>query len=407
MPKSGLNLYNPLKLFETIKPLVFEKFKKYPSMKQQITYECLMKKRDLVTKEEETDNSHFHSEQQKIYEGSNFDEIYKIMVNKIIESFETYSNNSSQWVFEEGSKIILNINNIKLLKGSSWIPLPSFLKKKKAIINPKNYDQKCFLWCIAIHKLLKTNPNFKHPERISNILKKKAEKYDLKGVNFPCEFSDIDKFEKNNNISINVLAFDGEFFIKRETKKRHSTHVNLLLFEENGTSHYCLIKNKSRLLSSEKSKHDGKEFFCDYCFQGFTNEELLTSHSEYCKNHKFIKTYFPKKGETLKFINFERMHDVPFITYADLECCLEPIDSQIGDNTKQFQKHEPSGYCYMIKCFDDTLFKPILRRYTRKSANEDVALKFMKSLERDYRKIYKKFKFPKKDFYERRRCKRF
>ena len=139
LQKYGLNLYNPLKLFETIKPLVLEKFKEYPSTKQQITYECLMKKINLVTQEEETDHSHFHSEQQKIYEGSNFDEIYETMFNKI-ESFETYSNNSSQWVFEEGTKIILNINDIKLLKGSSWIPLPNFLKNKKVLINPKNYD---------------------------------------------------------------------------------------------------------------------------------------------------------------------------------------------------------------------------------------------------------------------------
>ena len=244
-------------------------------------------------------------------------------------------------------------------------------------------------------------PNLKNPERISKILKKKAEKYDLKGVNFPCGFSDIDQFEKNNNISLNILGYeDGEFFIKRESGKRYSTHVNLLLFEKNGISHYCLIKNKSRLLSSEKSKHDGKEFFCDYCFQG------LTSHLEYCKNHKFIKTYFPEKGETLKFTNFERIHDVPFRTYADFECCLKPIDNQIGSNTKQLQKHIISGYCYIIKCFDDTLFKPILRQYTRKSDNEDVTLKFMKSLEKDYRKIYRKFKFPRdvKDFKNAKKC---
>ena len=129
-------------------------------------------------------------------------------------------------------------------------------------------------------------------------------------------------------------------------------------------------------------------FFCDYCFQGFTKEKLLTIHLEYCKNHKFIKTYFPEKGETLKFINFERMHDVPFKTYADFECCLEPIDNQIGSNTKQIKKHTISGYCYIIKCFDDTLFKPILRQYTRKSDNEDVALKFMKSLEKFIEHFY-------------------
>ena len=83
------------------------------------------------------------------------------------------------------------------------------MKNKNAIINPENYyDQKCFLWCVGIHELLKENPGLKNPERIPKILKKKVEEFNLDGINFPCGFSDIDKFEKNNNIPINVYGYD-------------------------------------------------------------------------------------------------------------------------------------------------------------------------------------------------------
>ena len=55
----------------------------------------------------------------------------------------------------------------------------------------------------------------------------------------------------------------------------------------------------------------------------------------------------------------KKMHNAPFTIYADFECDLKYKDKNIGDDTKQFQKHEPSGCCYLIKCFDDNLFKPL------------------------------------------------
>ena len=110
-----------------------------------------------------------------------------------------------------------------------------------------------------------------------------------------------------------------------------------------------------------------------------------------CENY-----FFPKEESILKFIHYERIHDVLFVIYADFECSLKPINKDIGENTKQFQKHKMSGYCYLIKCFDDSLYKPKLVRYTKKSDDEDVALKFVESLKNSIRQIHQQFKFPKK-----------
>ena len=157
----------------------------------------------------------------------------------------------------------------------------------------------------------------------------------------------------------------------------------------------------SRLFSSQAKKRNGKIHICYSCLQKFNHEETLENHFEYCS--KF------KHGETLKFKNYEKMHDIPFVIYADFESNLKPVDNDIGDNTKQFQKHEPSGYCYLIKYFDDN----VLKHYTKKSDDDDVSLKFVKSLEKSVRKIHEKFKFPKiilmreedkKDFEKAEKC---
>ena len=152
----------------------------------------------------------------------------------------------------------------------------------------------------------------------------------------------------------------------------------------------------SQLFSKQASKHNGRIHICRRCLQHFTNEKTLKEHSEYCKKHKFGKTVYPNKGETLKFKNYEKMHNIPFVIYAYFECYLKPVDNDIGDNTKQFQKHELSGYCYLIKCFDDNIYKPKLKIYTKKSEDKNVSLKFVKSLEKNVRKIHEKFKFPKR-----------
>ena len=134
-------------------------------------------------------------------------------------SFEEYLRNSRLWKFHRNIKVILNFNKINQLNASSYIPLSDFLKDKSAIINPKNNDQKCLLWCVAISEIFKTTPDLRNPGRITKILKKKAESYNIEGINFPCGFSDIAKFEKNNNIAMNVFGYNEEETLLKNGKK--------------------------------------------------------------------------------------------------------------------------------------------------------------------------------------------
>ena len=107
---------------------------------------------------------------------------------------------------------------------------------------------------------------------------------------------------------------------------------------------------------------------------------------EYCEKLDCVKTVFPEKGEILKFKNYERMHDVPFIIYLDTESNLKKIYEKSGENTTKYQKHEMASYGYLIICFDKKIYKPKLRIYTKKSKDEDISLKLIKSLEKDVKK---------------------
>ena len=63
----------------------------------------------------------------------------------------------------------------------------------------------------------------------------------------------------------------------------------------------------------------------------------------------------------------------------------------------QYQHHKPSGFCYLIKCFDDELMKPKLVQYTAESANEDISKKFIDSIEYGIRRIYKEIQIQEKN----------
>ena len=90
---------------------------------------------------------------------------------------------------------------------------------------------------------------------------------------------------------------------------------------------------------------------------------------------------------------------VPFIVSADFEsftpqlsmCQPNPDNSY----TKQYQKHIPSGFCYHIKCVDDTLYSQQPVTFVKEFNDDDIAKIFVDTLEENMKEIYKKFRFPK------------
>ena len=332
----------------------------------------------------------FHSDIEVNLEGTDEDDIYVIMTERILEKIARHINGDggggTGWAFYRVNKLELHTVSYKPLRGETWVPLPKELADKKAIINMQNKDNKCFLWCV----LRVLNPKDNHPERVDKDLKLKENALNMEGIEYPVSLKDIDKFEnQNQTICITVFGYDGKIvYPLRNSNNMDREHkIRLMLIEKDGVKHYCLVKNISALLASQVSKDKRKRYFCDRCLNPFWCEESLNKHLEYCSNHKAVKVKMPDEGTILKFKNYHMSERVPFMIYANTESLTRKIQSCEADPeksyTKKYQKHELISFSYYIKCFDDMVYEPVMRSYTGPNASKI----FVEMLEKDIKII--------------------
>ena len=114
---------------------------------------------------------------------------------------------NSRFRFNEALFLDINFHQLNLTRGSSYLPLPDWLARKKAIINPQNDDEECFKWAV-IAALRWTDIKF-NPEHVLN-LRKFVNDYDWSGLKFSVSIKDINIFEMNNDISVNLLSVEGK-----------------------------------------------------------------------------------------------------------------------------------------------------------------------------------------------------
>ena len=267
---------------------------------------------------------------------------------------------NSRFRFDEVLFLDVNFHQLNLTRERSYLPLPDWLARKKAIINPQNDDEECFKWVvIAVENFNKISKN---PQRISN-LRKFANNYDWSGLKFPIAIKDINIFEMNNDISINVLSVENEDIYICRKGIRRNCEINLLLISEDDKLYYTAVKSLSRLLSNSNSKHKHKQYFCNNCLQGFTQELSRDQHYGYCINNETVRVEIPRKGSTVEFFDGQNQFRVPFMTYADFEVILEPIQgpspdpkqpyaegaAPTGPYTSEVNQHIPSGWCVYSK----------------------------------------------------------
>ena len=102
-----------------------------------------------------------------------FNLVTKLIINRryklhkpfqeILYRIDAWINKGSGWIIESVESQYINILAYKPLTGSFYIDLPIELHiPRKRMINIKNNDQKCFLWCHVRH----INPVKEHPGRI-------------------------------------------------------------------------------------------------------------------------------------------------------------------------------------------------------------------------------------------------
>ena len=340
----------------------------------------------------------FHSRGKKIItEATDTIEIYHEMISEILEAMlKVEQADGSGWAFMGVIRLILKIDKWDPLKASSYIDLPPELKNKKALINMKNTDNKCFLWSV----LRGLNPKDKDAGRIDKDLKSKENTLNMEGIDYPVNIKGhIKRFEKQNpDISVSVLGYSKDEKIyplrrsKHAMKNKRKYNIILLLIKDGDNSHYCLVKDESALLSSQVNKRKGKLYFCLNCLNGFDTPEKLENHKKYCEEEESVKITMPPPNTFINFKNFVHSEKAPFAIYADFESVLKPLDNCNPDPnrsyTKKYNKHEAVSFVYYIKSFNESVYKSKLRSYVReKEEDPDTTETFIKWLEEDVKII--------------------
>ena len=402
--------FDEREFLQFVKPDVLRLMKQNRQTRVRLILNCYMTRTDLTNGNVITAYPYFHSQTIENIEAINESEIIDSMIETIEERFQNFTNRGSNWVLERVISLEVQMTQFIPLRGRSYIPLPKVLKNKKAIINMKNDDNECFKWCVTRALF----PADKHPERIDKNLRENSKRLNWNGLKFPVDVKKITNFEKlNQNISINVFGFQEVFYplkIFKGVERQHQ--INLLLIADDEKNHYCLIKNMSKLLSSQITKHNGSIHICLRCLNAFQTNEKLEIHKEICQSNEFIE--MPEEGTFIQFENHIRSQKMPFAIYADFESLVEPISGCQPNPekcfTNQFQKHKPCGFCYHIKCsFDEKLSKTVT--YRMKNEDSDISQIFVEMIEDDITRIQNIPKKPLvmtqnncKDFNESTKC---
>ena len=198
---------------------------------------------------------------------------------EILDLIDNWISEGSGWIVESIESQYINILTYRPLSGNSYVVLPVKLRSpRKGLINIKNEDQKCFLWCHVRH----INPVKVHPERITRENKTLAKDLNYDGIGFPLQEKDFDKIEVKNNICINVFGYENRLvFPIFVSDKKLKDSIDLLLITSGDKTPYVYIKDFNRFMFYT-TKNKNKKYFCKSCLQCFSSKIMLTKHKEDC-----------------------------------------------------------------------------------------------------------------------------
>ena len=386
----------PFEFFKSKAAYLKEFLRNHRNIKVRFVLVCMMEKIVYSANAKNfsiQDKAYFHSDTHINLETSDVKKILFKVFHSILENIAIYQQNGSGWYFKEIVYLEIHTADFNPMRGSSYIKLPDWIMRKKALLNIKNKDEKCFLWCVLRY----LHPKGKNAELLTD-LRQYENSLNTKGIKFPVRVKDISKFEKLNSDlpGINVFSVNerNKFYPLRMAQRDPQKTIDLFLFEEDGKYHYSLIKSYSRLFRSQiTSRTNGKIFICKRCFTHFSKEELFQCHIEYCSSNESVVVKMPPKNSKLGFKNYFKKLPVPFVVYADFECFTKSIETcnpNPNDSySLDYQKHEPSGFCFYVKGIVPGIIKPIT--YTKQKDSDNIAEIFVSKLEIITNDIYNTF----------------
>ena len=335
---------------------------------------------------------HIQSKRYSKFEANRINKILKDLQSRI----ENMYTEGSGWKIASIDEVSLNISEFTPLKGSSYSELPDYIKDKKAILNIYNEDDRCFLYSILAFLYPKPT-DFNKANYESYI--KFVNKLNTTMLQFPQKLdSNIEKFEKANNIIINVYSVENKIVVPvrvssnidsiytpflNSTKEIPITDeniqeytkdlldlndnkrlVNLFLYE----NHYSLINNLHRLVSKQVSSNHEHNLICYRCLLSFKSPLKYYHHLRFCVSNRATKavTLLPKPKTCVSFKRYESQQKLPHVVYFDFECLFNS------------SMHVPIAVSYNI--VSNSHSTSTLKTIVADSPSDNVSVKFVRSL---------------------------
>ena len=137
---------------------------------------------------------HTKSNNVELMIGNETDKIIEERFESLLQRYQEGLEGSvtgSEFVFDTADLLYYKCHQISLNCVGSDIDSPKWLKVKKATIDPKNNDDKCFQYALTV--ALNYQSIKKDPQRISK-MKSFIDQYNWKEINFPSHKKDWNEF---------------------------------------------------------------------------------------------------------------------------------------------------------------------------------------------------------------------
>ena len=281
------------------------------------------------------------------------------------------------------AEVHVRVANFIPVQGQGYVPLPDFIKRKNAIVNPVNVDDECFLWALTAGLCYHGSGNAhnliaKDPQELYNLRPFRGMITTPQGSAIPPRYEDYARFEEVNNFSFNVWELHSvdevnkkfKLTIRYHTKKVKTHHVNLLLFKPEPAhefGHYMSIYDMSRLISGMKSHHKAAVHHCNACLHSYSSKHAFDAHKKYkCEPPRSedgsleLPARLPELDKrNISFKNDKHATRAPINIYADMETFpVKLMDikhrdpectDQLKSETRRYQHHKCCSAAFVVR----------------------------------------------------------
>ena len=122
---------------------------------------------------EEIGTFYVRSDNEEIRSGNETTEIISKLIRSFLSNYQDEEGmliNGSNFIFDRVDLLAVNIHKTKLKRGKSYIKSPEWILNKRATINPKNKDNKCFQYSVTVALNYQNIENHQNKYQILNPL---------------------------------------------------------------------------------------------------------------------------------------------------------------------------------------------------------------------------------------------